>query len=73
MEEKPPKEEQAEEPFGPALTSLNAYTPDLGAIRQTLRALESKGLNPRDGYLYLTSTRPKDWPPLPSFEELMGG
>jgi hypothetical protein len=58
--------------FGPALTSLQAFTPDLGAIRQILAALEARGLDPREAYLHLTATRPKDWPALPSFEELMG-
>lgn len=71
MEEKPPPQ-SSEETFGAALTSLNAFTPDLAAIRETLKALESKGMDPREAYLHLTSTRPKEWPPLPSFGELMG-
>lgn len=57
---------------GIALGSLNAYSPDLAAIRETLKALEEKGLDPREAYLHLTEMRPKDWPVLPTFEELMG-
>ena len=73
MEEKqPPEFKPAVADFGPALTSLQSFTPDLVAIRQILQALQTRGLDPREAYLHLTATRPKDWPSLPTFEELMG-
>jgi hypothetical protein len=76
LEEKQPQPNPEDPPpiriFGLALTSLQTFSPDLEAIRETLRALQAKGLDPREAYLHLTETRPKDWPPLPSYEELMG-
>ena len=71
-EKQPPEFKPAVADFGPALTSLNAFTPDLGAIRETLVAIQERGMDPREAYLHLTATRPKDWPALPTFEELMG-
>ncbi len=70
MEEKQPPEPQ-DKMSGLALTSLNAFSPNLAEIRQTLRALQETGRDPHQAYRRLTSMRPSDWPALPSFDELM--
>ena len=53
-----------------SLTSLNAFVPNLAAIRESLNAM--RDVEPKAAYEYFLRSRPVDWPKLPPFEVLMG-
>ncbi len=52
-----------------SLTSLNAYVPNLTAIRESLNAM--RDVEPRAAYEHFLRSRPAEWPRLPPFEILM--
>lgn len=61
---------QQKEQVGLMLGSLNAYRPDLTAIRESLQTL-GNSMDPRAAYAEFEMARPKEWPNLPRFERLM--
>ena len=62
---------EQKEAAGLMLSSLNAYAPDLGAIREAIQTL-GKTMDPKEAYLMMQDQRPAGWTPLPSFEVMMG-
>jgi hypothetical protein len=61
--------DEQKEIVGLALGSLNAYVPNLRAIREILGSI--RGVDPKAAYGHFLKIRPKDWPTLPPFETLM--
>lgn len=53
------------------LTSLNAFAPNVAAIREALQTL-GHSMDPRAAYEEFERMRPKEWPGLPTFGQLMG-
>lgn len=52
-----------------SLTALNAYVPNLAAIRESLNAM--RDVEPKAAYEHFLRSRPADWPKPPPFEVLM--